>query len=309
MNSAVKAKIKDWMLPIAMICGVIFHQWIGYLTFLSPYLIFLMLLVTYCKMEPRDLKFGHFQLVLLVAQLALAFIFYFLLVPVGHNIACGVFICVFVPTATAAPVITGMLGGSITKVATYSLLCNLVAAFTGPLILAAIGDHPEMTFLESFTKICKSVMPLLLMPMLTAFFLRAVWRKGHDFMATNQSLSFYMWAVALLIVVGSSISKIILICKESAEPSLFWEIAGLLVFSLITCLSQFAIGKRIGHHYGDTISGGQSLGQKNTVLAIWLALAYLNPIASIAPAAYVAWHNIVNSYQIIQYHRHHPQSL
>ena len=45
-------------------------------------------------------------------------------------------------------------------------------------------------------------------------------------------------------------------------------------------------------------AGAQALGQKNTVLAVWMAIAYLNPISSVAPAAYVAWHNIVNSMQI-----------
>ena len=63
------------------------------------------------------------------------------------------------------------------------------------------------------------------------------------------------------------------------------------------------IGRKIGSRFNDKITGGQSLGQKNTVLAIWLALAYLDPITSIAPAAYVAWHNIMNSYQI--YHHNH----
>ena len=63
------------------------------------------------------------------------------------------------------------------------------------------------------------------------------------------------------------------------------------------------MGRKVGAHFRDKVTGGQSLGQKNTVLAIWLALTYLDPIASIAPAAYVAWHNIVNSYQIIHFHK------
>lgn len=36
----MRQKIKDWMLPIAMLGGVVFYKWIGQLTFLSPYLIF-----------------------------------------------------------------------------------------------------------------------------------------------------------------------------------------------------------------------------------------------------------------------------
>ncbi|MDE7135573.1 MAG: transporter, partial [Muribaculaceae bacterium] len=63
----------------------------------------------------------------------------------------------------------------------------------------------------------------------------------------------------------------------------------------------FYIGRKIGKKFGDTVSGGQSLGQKNTVLAVWLAMTYMNPTASIAPAAYIAWQNIVNSWQLVKH--------
>jgi BASS family bile acid:Na+ symporter len=47
-----------------------------------------------------------------------------------------------------------------------------------------------------------------------------------------------------------------------------------------------------------TIAGGQGMGQKNTILAIWLTQTYLNPIASLGPGMYVIWQNVVNSWQI-----------
>jgi len=37
---------------------------------------------------------------------------------------------------------------------------------------------------------------------------------------------------------------------------------------------------------------------KNTVLAVWMAQSFLDPISSIAPTAYIVWQNFVNSYQI-----------
>ncbi len=300
-HQKLRQTIKDWMLPIAMAGGVVFYKWMGHLTFLSPYLIFCMLTVTYCRIEPRDFKIGKFQWVLLAAQMAFAALAYFALRPFGATVASGVFLCVFVPTATAAPVITGMLGGSITRVATYSLLCNIVVACAGPVVLAAMGVHPDMTFLESFRMICSSVMPLLIMPIITALILRYTFRKVHDWLASSQSISFYMWAVALFIVVGASVSFII----NNVKVERMSEIAALVAGSLVVCLLQFYMGRKVGGRFNDKVSGGQSLGQKNTVLAIWLALAYLDPITSIAPAAYVAWHNIVNSWQILHHH-HQP---
>ena len=67
---------------------------------------------------------------------------------------------------------------------------------------------------------------------------------------------------------------------------------------LVACCIQFYLGKRIGGYYGERISGGQALGQKNTVLAIWMAYTYLNPLASVGPGSYVLWQNIINSWQL-----------
>lgn len=298
MHPPIRSILKDWMLPISMLGGVLFYQWIGYLTFLSPYLIFMMLTITYCRVKPSEFKIENFQWILLTAQMLLAVLVLCLLMPFNHSVATGVFICIFVPTATAAPVITGMLGGSITRVIAYSIVSNLTVALAGPAILAAIGENPNMTFLQSFYKICATILPLLLLPIITALIMRYTWPKAYKTLANNQTISFYLWAIALFIVVGSSVSFII----KNFELSKMPEISALIVGSMAACGLQFLIGRKIGGYFNDKVTGGQILGQKNTVLAIWLALSYLNPIASIAPAAYVAWHNIVNSYQIIHYH-------
>lgn len=67
---------------------------------------------------------------------------------------------------------------------------------------------------------------------------------------------------------------------------------------MVICVVQFGVGRMLGRRYGDAAAGGQSLGQKNTVLAVWMAQSFLNPISSIAPTAYIVWQNFVNSYQI-----------
>ena len=64
------------------------------------------------------------------------------------------------------------------------------------------------------------------------------------------------------------------------------------------CIGQFAIGRWWGKRCGDKVAGGQSVGQKNTLLAILLAQSYLHPLSSVAPAAYIVWQNIINSIQL-----------
>jgi len=58
-------RIKPLMLPIAMAGGALFYPWMGYLSFLSPYLIFAMLFITYCRLDFRHLSLQKFQWVLL----------------------------------------------------------------------------------------------------------------------------------------------------------------------------------------------------------------------------------------------------
>lgn len=287
------------MLPVALIGGAVFYKWMDHLTFLSPYLIFAMLFVTYCKLDIKDFRIGRFQVVMLGVQMALAALVYLFLLPMGHTIAEGVFICVFIPTATAAPVITAMLGGNIRNVVTFSLLCNLFVAFSAPVILAAIGDRTDYTFIESVGIIMSKVLPLLLLPIVAALLITKYLPKVHKKIAEHQAISFYLWAIALFIIVGSCVSFVINTWSADEE----FDVAALAIGALAVCLLQFKVGRMIGRRFGDNVAGAQSLGQKNTVLAVWLALAYMNPVASIAPAAYIAWQNIINSQQLIRKNR------
>ncbi len=75
-------------------------------------------------------------------------------------------------------------------------------------------------------------------------------------------------------------------------------VSALAIVSLFICAGQFLLGRKIGRQTNDPVSAGQGLGQKNTILAIWMAQVYLNPLSSIAPAAYVLWQNSINSYQL-----------
>ena len=101
-----------------------------------------------------------------------------------------------------------------------------------------------------------------------------------------------MWAVALAIVSGQTVRSLV-----NSDAPVFVEVL-IALAGLIACCVQFYLGKRIGGHYNDRISGGQALGQKNTVLAIWMSYTYLNPLSSVGPGSYVLWQNIINSYQL-----------
>ena len=286
--------LKTWMLPISMIGGIIFHDAIGYLEFLTPYLIFLMLTITYTRVRTSDFRITQFQWSLLAVQMLGCWIVYSILFPLNRHVATAAFICIFMPTATAAPVITGMLGGSVTKLATYSLLSNITVALTAPAFLSIVNDSGRnIPFTESFFTICSQIVPLLIMPLVVAIIMRHSLPRLHNAIANHQSISFWLWAVALFIVMGRAVG--FMIKQPLGElPAM----TGMAMASLAVCCLQFFIGRKVGARFGDRISGAQGLGQKNTILGIWMALTYLDPIVSIGPAAYIVWQNTINSYQL-----------
>lgn len=276
-----------------MIIGIIAYPWISHLIVLAPYIIFIMLFITFCKLSPRDIHIRPAHVWLLLIQMV-GCLFVYGIVRLYHPVvAQGAFICVLVPTAISAAVVTGMLGGNVAFLTSYLLLCNIGVAVAAPLLFPFIGPHAEMSFVEAFFYICKKIGPVLLFPLFLAWITQYYLPKVTKAIADFPSLSFYLWAVALTIVTGNTVKFLV----EQENPNYKVEIS-LAVIALIICAGQFLLGRRIGKYYGDPVSCGQGLGQKNTILAIWMAQTYLNPISSVAPAAYVLWQNIINSYQL-----------
>jgi BASS family bile acid:Na+ symporter len=285
--------IKNWTLPVALIIGIIAYPWVSRLMIFAPCIIFIMLFITFCRLSPREIHIRPAHVRLLLIQLAGCWLIYGIVWLYHPVVAQGAFICVLAPTAISAAVITGMLGGNVAFLTSYLLVCNIGVAIAAPLFFPFMGPHAEMSFITAFFYICKKTGPVLLLPLLLAWMAQYYIPKVTKAIADFPSLSFYLWAVALTIVTGNTVKFLV----EQENPNYKVEIS-LAVVSLIICTAQFLLGRRIGKRYGDPVSCGQGLGQKNTILAIWMAQTYLNPISSVAPATYVLWQNCINSYQL-----------
>lgn len=284
--------LKNWTLPLAMLAGALGYPLFVTFSFLTPYLIFVMLLLTFCKVSPRDLKPRPLHAWLLLIQVGGALAAYLLLCGVDKIVAEGVMVCVLCPTATAAAVITSKLGGSAASLTTYTLLANIAAALVVPVLFPLIETQPDMGFVEAFLIILGKVFPLLICPFLVACLLRRFVPKVHQCLLGYHEMAFYLWAVSLIIVTAQTFQSLV---HSSADGRTeLWLAAG----ALVACGCQFFLGKTIGSLYADRISGGQALGQKNTILAIWMAHTYLHPLSSIAPGSYVLWQNFFNSWQL-----------
>lgn len=329
----IRRFIDRYALIIAMVVGAVGYPWFRHLDWLLSPLIFFMLFFTFCKINPLDLRLRKWHWIVLIVQMALTAAVYYGVLVIGDEamsdwqvLAQGLMMCVIMPTATAAPIIAGKLGGSIQNLTTFSLLSNIATAIIVPAFFPIVNPAAGMAFLPSMWLILKRVSPLLLGPFVAAWALRLGYeayyrRKGEarifSLNATWASMPFYLWVV-LLVVLISRITHTLLTQEYSGGT-----IIVLCVGALVTCLLQFALGRWIGYrfpadshgkdyqdilinpaaaHYTinekSRITAGQAFGQKNTALGVWMTQLFLNPLAAIGPAAYIIWQNLLNSYQL-----------
>ena len=330
----LKQKIKEWMLPIAMLTGASIYlvyyilpepvHCAGpflkeFLGVFQPMLIFMMLFLTFCRIEPKDLKPHRWHWWLLLIQggmfAALAFLAICILKWFPSRTAdLGVLIesamlCFICPTATAAAVVTRKLGGDVPGITTYIVLINILTALLVPVVVPLV--HPETTlgFWVSFRMIVAKVFPLLITPCLCAWLIRYLLPKLHRKLLAYPDLAFYLWSVALTLAIAVTTRSLM---HTTMSLGL---ILSMSLVSLFCCAFQFWAGRavgagyvpRINHHSDDIVergkqvrkvTAGQSLGQKNTVFAIWLAYTFMTPETAIVGGLYSIWHNIYNSWQL-----------
>lgn len=281
------------MMPLAMLTGGIFYEVFGYLAFLMPYLIFLMLLFTFCKLSPSGIRFSKLHFILLAIQVIASMVAYELLNLYSPEIAQGALICFLAPTATAAAVITGMLGGNVGFLTSFTLLSNMAVAVLAPVIFSYVGFNHNLSFGASFVSIFVKIFPLLILPLLVAWGIRYTSTRLQNLMLRFTKMPFYLWSLSLTIVTARTVKALV----ELPQHNVPMEFS-LAFISLAICCIQFFVGKTLGSRFDNRIASGQALGQKNTILAIWMTQVFLNPVAALAPSTYILWQNIINSYQV-----------
>jgi BASS family bile acid:Na+ symporter len=283
----VNDQMRKWFdsnaLWLSMIIGAL-----GYKLFLPlaptlPWLIFFMLFFTFCKINPLDLRLHKWHWAVLFAQLFLAFATYAGVMCLTHNkiLAQGLLMCFIMPTATAAPIIAGKMGGSIQNLTTFTLLSNFATAIivpatfpllTSPSLEGRVGVGLS-TFLPAFLLILSRVAPLLLGPFFAAWLLRIgynyyqrrkekisnhknevnralVAEKSQISNAKTFELSkglaqvpFYLWVASIIVLMAVVTNTTISNFKFQIS-----NIFTLLICSFFACLIQFGLGKLIGYY-------------------------------------------------------------
>ena len=231
---------------------------LGFIEWLQPVLLFIMLFVAFCKVSPKALKPRRWHLWLLLTQTGLfslcCWVLWMFPQTSSRLVLEGFMLAVICPTATACAVVTQKLGGDSATTTAYTILVNLTVAVVIPLLLPLAHPHAGLTFLPAFMTIIKKVFPLLIMPLLLAWFVRYCMPRLHRAILSTRDLAFYLWAVALSLAIAITVRALV----HSHES--LWHVAAIAGATLVACVFQFAFGKWVGGKYGFRLEGGQALG-------------------------------------------------
>ncbi len=303
--------LKDWTLPVAMAVGTVVYLLFAFtpqldgageffgpiISDIFPLFMFLILFVTFCKVDFRRLRpvgwhlwVGVFQVVFVIMVVAAVLTFHIQ----GENLILleALLTCIIGPCAAAAAVVTAKLGGDLEEMTTYTFLSNLLTAVMVPVCFPLIDPSVSMGFWHAFFLILYKVCLVLVVPMLLAYVVKHFMHRLHQWVVGVKDLSFYLWGFSLTIVTGTTVKNIV-----HADTSVAFLVV-IALSGLMVCLLQFAVGRYVGHFFHRTQEAGQALGQKNTVFAIWIAYTYLNPISSVGPGCYILWQNVINSIEL-----------
>ena len=280
---------------MAIILGLLLHSWCSLLAWIVPYFIFIILLLNFVAVDLRKLHISSMNLWLMLFQIVVSIGGYYTIRSVYPNetVAQGILIGILCPVAASVVVIASMLGDKRETTTTYPIVGNLMVAIIAPVYFSFIGSHQDMSFINSFLLILSKISPVIALPFFVVLVLQVFFPKTNHFLSRYKGISFYLWAICLLLTLGQTINFIFIHGKGNENT-----ILALGISSVITCTIHFATGKWLGGKYGDRIAGGQLLGQKNTAMGIWMANTYLNPLASVFLAFYSIWQNLFNSWQL-----------
>ena len=306
--------IKNWTLLVALCVGCIVYLTFAYLpplepvgdfvgpklVSLLPVVIFVMLYMTFCKIDMHNFRPRTWHFLLQLVRTGLSGLVVLIIVLFPHAdpdtkvVLEGIFICVICPTAAAAAVVTEKLGGSIATMTVYMIIANCFTVVIIPAFFPLVERNANITFLMSAMMVLERVLRVLILPLILGLLTQRLLPRVVAWVKRVPNAPFYLWSFNLSIIMGLAAQTLI------HSPLHGWAMSLLIFLPLLVCILLFSIGKWVGHFWGPQarIDAGQALGQKNNVVGIWLILHFLNPLVIIAPCAYVVWQNILNALQI-----------
>ena len=284
---------KGASLLLTMLLGALVPE-VHALSFLIQDLLMLMLFFSFLDIEFKPQSIQKSVLWVLLANVAMAFACYALLVRFDITLALAAFMTAAAPTAIAAPVIISFIEREVQYVVTSVVLTNIASAIIVPIALPAlVGAEIQI----SLWSVLRPVLVVMFVPLILARLVSYLPENTQSLVRRGKMLSFPIWLLNLFIISANASDFLRNGNRDSMSTLLM-----IAFLSLLICILNFSLGALLGgrSHWQEA---SQSLGQKNLSFVIWIALTFINPLVAMGPVFYILYHHLYNSWSIYQFER------
>ncbi|GHV20081.1 transporter [Planctomycetales bacterium] len=287
--------IRPLSIPVALAAGALLTDARAGVPYL-PYFIMGMLFIALLPVNLHDLHFRRQHWYLVGAGLLSGIIPWLIAQKFGTNDWLEMlFFCQLAPVASAMTTVVSFLRGKVGFCATAFVVDNLFIAvallFFLPTMRATGGEPLD----ELALNIGQSLGMIFAVPFVLAQLARRLYPPVGEWSAKYKlgRVAFTLWWLVLFIVGAYTVDFL----HHSGAVS-GGQMLRVALLSLALCGFNFTLGYYLGgKEFPRECS--QALGQKNTIFAIYLALAFANPVVAMAPIFYLLWQNLWNAWQLL----------
>lgn len=207
-----------------------------------------------------------------------------------ENLGLTLLLMGLAPTAVITPVLAEMVKRSAAYMVGAIIVSSVAFALSVPLVLTwLLGIELSLTGLGSLIWTIGSI---IIIPLTLGQIVRYI---GGGVLGFFRSVGPYTFALFLVNVATAAGSLSAYLRYESTTPWSFVWVTGAAITLLM--LTNFLVGSRIAPK-GHAVEGSLALGRKNTMLSIWIALEYLNPLIVLGPMIYILVQNVFFAGQV-----------
>ncbi len=288
---------KSLLILIALGLGLLLPQLDAYTFTLRPFLMTL-LFFSFLNVRIDRSIFARQQAYIALLLPVIGLTVYFLGGLFGEDLALTLLLMGLAPTAIITPVLAELMRRRAGYMVGAILVTHAVFAVTVPLLLPRLLGI-ELSLRELGTLVW-TIGSTVAGPLVLGQVAR---RIGGEVLSGLRRVGPYTFALFLSNITVASGSLSYYVRHETAMP---WSFVGLVAVCIgLLLLVNFFVGSRWAPA-GHAIEGSLALGRKNTMLSIWIALEYVNPLVVLGPMLYILLQNIFVAGQILYVDRHSP---
>ena len=286
--------LKSLLILTALVVGLFLPALDAYTFTLRP---FLMTLLFFSFLEVRIGRniFSWQQAAVAVLLLPIGLACYFLGSWYDEDLGLTLLLMGLAPTAVITPVLAQLMGRRAGYMVGAIIVTHAAFALTVPVVLPYLLGV-ELS-LRSLGTLVWTIGSTVAGPLVLGQLAR---RYGGRLTDGLRVIAPYAFTLFLSNIAVASGSLSYYLQYESDTPLQFIGVTAAAVALLV--LFNFAVGSRLTPA-GHGVEGSLALGRKNTMLSIWIALEYINPLTVLAPMLYILLQNVFVAGQIVYVER------